>query len=207
MSDPERAGSRVRTGSRTPGLPAIASRDSGRASRQRGADCSGALRVPAPKPAPGRAQTPDLRFSAPRNLQRLSRPELQHVPTEPGPARCNPSGQNCTYAGRFPARCRGNGSATERREGQASCSAITRRAERKKKAAFFSGAPAWWAGAQSQTSLVLETGKERGKESIHYTKFRIKVRMGGNQRDMIGEVIISQWFSNLAAHENHLGSS
>lgn len=31
--------------------------------------------------------------------------------------------------------------------------------------------------------------------------------MGGNQRDMIGEVIISQWFSNLAAHENHLGSS
>ena len=120
----------MRTGSRSPGRPAIASQDGGRASRQSGADCGRALRVPTPTPGPGRAQTPDSRFSARRSFPSLPRPKVPEAPTNPCPAHGDPFRQRRAYAGRFPARRRGNGPATERREGQASCSAITRRAER-----------------------------------------------------------------------------
>lgn len=131
----------MRTGSRSPGRPAIASRDGGRASRQRGADCGRALRVQTPTPAPDRAQTPDSRFSARRSFPRLPRPKVPQAPNNPCPGHGDPLRQRCTYAGRFPARCRGNGPAMERREGQASCSAITRRAEQEKKVCVFLRCP------------------------------------------------------------------
>ena len=80
----------MRTGSRSPGRPAIASQDGGRASRQSGANYGRALRVPTPTPGPGRAQTPDSRFSARRSFPRLPRPKVPQAPTNPCPAHGDP---------------------------------------------------------------------------------------------------------------------
>ena len=165
----------MRTGSRSPGRPAIASQDGGRASRQSGANYGRALRVPTPTPGPGRAQTPDSRFSARRSFPRLPRPKVPQAPTNPCPAHGDPLRRAALTPAVSPLFAEATGrqrSAARAKPPAARLLGVQREREREREGeregiCVFLRCPLVVGG-----SSIADVAHLR-KESIHYTKFRM----------------------------------
>lgn len=129
--------------------------DARRDSRQRGATAAG-LRGSPPARRLRPSPPPDSRFSAPRSFRKVPPPRSGM----PQPTPASPARPRATDTGRFPARRRGNGPTTERREGQATSSAI-RNARRGKRLCFFLWRPL--VGGGRSIANVASPGNREGR--------------------------------------------